>query len=78
MSKMEKEVKEKVDGLLSLVCNEMTDAKTRKFVSEKLTSMAILGTLPPSCIARRAGKKCGSRRDLDLDHSESKERWIAR
>ena len=78
MSKMEEEVKEKVDGLLSLVCNEMTDAQTRKFVSEKLTSMAILGTLPPSCVARRSDKKCGSRRNLDLDHSESKERWIAR
>ena len=78
MSKMEKEVKEKVDGLLSLVCNEMTDPKTKSFVADKLTQMAILGTLPPSCVARRTGKKCGSRSSRDLDHSESKERWIAR
>ena len=78
MGRIEKEVKEKVDGLLALVCNEMTDPKAKSFVADKLVQMAILGTMPPSCVARRTGKKCGSRSSGDVDHSESKERWIAR
>lgn len=78
MSKIEKEVKEQVDGLLSLVCNDDTDPETKSFVSEKLVRMAMLGTAPASCVSRCKAKKPADRKSENLDYSESKERWIAR
>ncbi len=78
MNKIEKEVKEQVEGLLSLVCNDKTDPETKSFVSEKLVRMAILGTPPASCVSRCQSKKPAARKSENLDYSESKERWIAR
>jgi hypothetical protein len=49
----EKEVQENVARLLTMVCTENTDPETYEFVLKKLTRMAILGTAPPSCRARK-------------------------
>lgn len=79
MNKIEMEVKERVDHLLSLVCNEQVSPEKVSFVSSELTRMAMLGTAPASCVSRCASKKKPLPRQSErLDHSESKERWIAR
>ena len=46
--KLTDDVRENVARLLAQVCNDQTDPDAYEFVLEKLTRMAILGTLPPA------------------------------
>ena len=74
MSKIEKEVKEQVDGLLSLVCNDDTDPETKSFVSEKLVRMAMLGTAPASCVSRCKAKKPAAKK---VNPNDARKRYAA-
>ena len=79
MKKIEEQVRDDVNRLLSMVCNDETDPDSYEFVLARLTRMAILGTAPPACAPRKVQSGRIEIPGSDYpDYSEEKERWIAR
>ena len=72
--RLEEKVREDVARLLAMVCTDDTDRDAYDFALKELTRMAILGTLPAGS-APRANAPSSPPAD---NHSEDKERWIAR
>jgi hypothetical protein len=81
----EKEVRDDVERLLTMIANTTTKPETFEFVLDRLTRMAIIGTAPAGCGPRDWSYKSKTKASSDKkvvdagdDHSENKERWIAR
>ena len=77
---LDKKVEKKVANLLALVIDDTSvDPDSYNFVLNKLTTMAILGTVPASGLSDfNTVSKQREPYDIEDDRSASKESWIAR
>jgi len=79
--KLTDDVREDVARLLAQVCNDQTDPDAYEYVLEKLTRMAVLGTLPPGSQQRPTWSYKSEITEAETadtdDFSERKESFIA-
>ena len=76
MGDIRKEVLEKIGALITLL-EPNCDPDTRVFVHNKLTSMSILGTLPPGSRKTSTNKGSIKKPNSEIDdRSQSKTNWI--